>query len=394
MLAFLKPPAKQTRPTAASENVPADTESIPVQDAPAPDASDPPMQPTNHADVRVSSASIPTIDSAPTIQGTPADAPIPIPPPESPNPAASRAPPSPANAQGSIPSVHTQSDSQCDRPMQSQSQSALPYSPPGANSTGKDPRRFSFPSFSFLRSDTKQTKARAVPPPLQTQATSVSKASEKKSKASRAFSILIVGTAASSEKRAKESATIVRSVIIGNHNSPPDPKSNKPKVVSKYDVARVKSQLLDPKIAAKVITHLRALPAHSNDPATSTNLPIHAVCLDMPDKDIHEQYFAHFESVATASVSTVSTVLADVHLINLFTAPNMGFGAPVTAQGLFAGSVPTAETVIEGIEQITPQLMALGYATGKSILPDHKGVTVPTDRISVLTCQVHSTFVV
>ncbi|KAF8552526.1 hypothetical protein OG21DRAFT_1367318, partial [Imleria badia] len=187
-----------------------------------------------------------------------------------------------------------------------------------------------------------------------------------------------------SERRAKESAAIVRSVIIGD-NTLPDPKSHKSSAVSKYDVARVKSQLLDPKTAAKVITHLRALPAHPSDPATSTNVPIHAVCLDMPDKDIQEQYFARFESLATASVSTISTVLADVHLISLFTAPNMGFGAPVTAQGLFAGSVPTAETVIEGVEQITPQLMALGYATGKAILPDHKGVTVPTDRISVLT---------
>jgi len=27
----------------------------------------------------------------------------------------------------------------------------------------------------------------------------------------------------------------------------------------------------------------------------------------------------------------------------------------------------------------------LGYATGKAILPDHKGVHPPTDRISVLT---------
>lgn len=376
MLAFFKSPPKQPKSTPDSDNVHVDVaiESTPVQDASSAD-------PADQAQVRVSSASVPTIDSIPTIQGLDASGihtpvrPHSVPLPDSPSHAASLVPPSLANAQGS---VHTESSVQSDHPMQSQSQSALPYSPPGADSTGKDPRRFSFPSFSFLRPDTKQNKA-------------VSKPSEKKSKTSRALSILIVGTAASSEKRARESAAIVRSVIVGQHNSPPDSKSNKTRPVSKYDMARVKSQLLDPKIAVKVISNLRALPAQPNDGASSINVPIHAVCLDMPDKDIHEQYFARFASVATASASTIATVLADVHLIDLLTAPNMGFGAPVTAQGLFAGAVPTAETVVEGIEQITPQLLALGYATGKSILPDHKGVIVPTDRISVLTCKVHST---
>lgn len=393
MLAFFKPAApKQPRSSVAGEEQDdAPTESAP--DAPAPSASDP-TQPTDEPEVRVSSTSLPTIDSAPTIHGPQSDAPpvqsLSIPLPESPNPAASLAPLSLANDQGSAPSVHTQSSVQSDRPMQSQSQSALPYSPPSANSTGRDPRRFSFPSFAFLRSDAKQNKTRTIPPPLQTQTTfTASKATEKKFKAGRVLSILILGSTASSEKRAKESAVIVRSVIIGDHNTPRDLGSNKPKPVSKFDIARVKSQLLDPKIAAKVITQLRALPAHANDAATTTNVPIHAVCLDMPDKDVQQQHFAQLQSVASASLSAVSTALAGVHLVDLVTAPNMGFGAPVTAQGLFAGSVPTAETVIEGIEQITPQLMALGYATGKAILPDHKGVIVPTDRISVITCQIH-----
>ncbi|KAG6378063.1 hypothetical protein JVT61DRAFT_13745 [Boletus reticuloceps] len=380
MLAFFKSP----KSLAASENktmsrLTLTIESTPVQDAPnATDSID-------QAEGRVSSASIPTIDSAPTIQGLSPDAPQAqshsTPLSDSPNLAASLAPPSPADAHGSAPSVHTQSSSQSDRPMQSQSQSALPYSP---SSTVKDPRRFSFPSFSFLRSDAKQNKLRSVPPLVQTQPTSASKAPVKKSKTSRALSCSLSEPAASSEKRAKESAAIVRSVIVGHHNTSSDPKSNKSKPISKHDMARVKSQLLDPKTAAKVISHLRALPAHPNDSASNANVPIHAVCLDMLDKDIYEQYFSRFEPIATASLSTVSTVLADVHLIDLLTAPDMGIGAPVTAQGLFAGALPTAETVIEGIEQITPQLMALGYATGKAILPDHKGIIVPTDRISVL----------
>lgn len=387
MLTFFTSKQQSKSPVAGDDAIADITiESTTVQDH---DTSDlPPPQHSEEQDPRVSSASMPTIDSTPTIQGQPVDVPQPrsIPIPESPNPAASLAPPSSVLAQASAPSVHTQSSSQSDRPMQSQSQSALPYSPPGANSTGKDPRRFSFPSFSFLRSDSKQNKTRNIPPPIKTQPTSISKASEKKSKAGRAFSVLMVGTAASSEKRAKESAVIARSVIIGDHNTPPASRANKTKPPSKSDVARVKAQLLEPKTAAKVITHLRVLPRHANDIATNTNVPIHAVCLNMSDRDVHDQHFAQLQSVATASLSAVSIALVDLHPIDLVTAPNMGFGAPVTAQGLFAGAVPTAETVIDGIEQITPQLMALGYATGKAILPDHKGVFVPSDRLSVLTC--------
>lgn len=343
------------------------------------------------AEERVSSASVPTIDSAPTIQGQPAASqPHPNPLPDSPNPAASLVPPSSVHAQASAPSVHTQSSSQTDRPVQSQSQSALPYSSPATNSSGRDPRRFSFPSFSFLRSDSKQNKARTVSPPLKIQPTSTSKVSEKRPKAGRTFSLLIVGSATSSDRRAKESAAIARSVIIGNHNAPPDSRLSRTKPPSRSDVARVKTQLLQPKTAAKVITHLRTLPAHPNDTVSNINLPIHAVCLSMPDSEVLEQHFAQLQSVATASIPAVSTALADLHLIDLVTAPNMGFGAPVTAQGLFAGAVPTAETIIDGIEQITPQLMALGYATGKAIFPDHKGIVVPADRLSVLTCQVYS----
>lgn len=394
MLSFFKPAKLPSEPVQGEKvDAVADIaiESTPVQDAPAHGASDLLSQDADEAHPRVSAASVPTIDSTPTIQGQPVDQPRPVPPGVS-IPAASLAPPSPAQGQGFIPSVHTQS-SQSDRPMHSQSQSTLPYSSPAANASGKDPRRFSFPSFAFLRSDSKKKKkTRTVPPPLKTQAIPVSRTSEKKPRSGGALSVFIVGSAASSEKRAKDSAAIARSVIIGAHNFPSEPSSNKSKPPSKSDVARVKAQLLEPKTAAKVISQLRALPALPNDTATNSDVPIHAVCLNMSDRDIHEQYFAQLESVATASVLAVSAVLADLQLVDLVTAPNMGFGAPVTAQGLFAGAVPTAETVIEGIEQITPQLMALGYATGKAILPDHKGIFAPSDRISVLTCQVYSTF--
>ncbi|KAJ8453691.1 hypothetical protein ONZ45_g19609 [Pleurotus djamor] len=74
-----------------------------------------------------------------------------------------------------------------------------------------------------------------------------------------------------------------------------------------------------------------------------------------------------------------------MRLIELVKAPNLGLGEPGDGKGILAGAVPTAETVIKGIEQITPQLMALGFATGRAILPNHQGVHPPTDRMTVLT---------
>ncbi|KAG1743506.1 hypothetical protein EDB19DRAFT_1964547 [Suillus lakei] len=98
-----------------------------------------------------------------------------------------------------------------------------------------------------------------------------------------------------------------------------------------------------------------------------------------------EQHFVQLGSVATATVTALSESLANVHLIDLLTAPDMGFSTPASSLGLLAGAVPCAKTIIDGLQQITLQLLVLGYATSKAILPDHKGVVVPTDWLSVLT---------
>jgi hypothetical protein len=412
MLAFFKSKATAS-PTVDTAGLPFIAD-ISIEATPVPETKVDLSPPPPESVIRISSSSATaraSADSAPTVYGPSSEADgnalqppaqhCAIPLPDSPNHSASLAPPSPTKGQGPATlasSVNSRSSTQSVRLPQSQSQTALPYSLPTANPAGKDPRRFSFPSFAFLRSDTKlnstqagrKATSRPLPAHLQPQVLSRAKDTEKKSRANRAFTVRALRNA-TSEKRAKESATIVRSLIIGDHNTPQQAKTKKTKT-SRSDIARVKSQLLQPKSASKVITQLRALPAHPGNTPTNTTLPIRAVCLDTSDDEAHEQHFAQLGSVATASVATLSTALADIHLIDLIAAPNMGFGAPVTAQGLFAGSVPTAETVIEGIEQITPQLLALGYATGKAVVPDHKGVIVPTDRISVLTCQFHSMF--
>ena len=141
---------------------------------------------------------------------------------------------------------------------------------------------------------------------------------------------------------------------------------------------------MNPKTANKVIAELRSLPT-SNEAAIQG--PIHAVCLEHPDDEMNNVYFANIfgteqdgvrslnlPAATSVSLSTVTALFGQMNIIDLIQTPDFGFGQPGDRPGLLAGSVPTAETVLLGIEQITPQLMALGYATGRGILPDHTGM--------------------
>ena len=146
---------------------------------------------------------------------------------------------------------------------------------------------------------------------------------------------------------------------------------------------------MQPKSANRVIAQLRALPVMDEATASGQlypSAPIHAVCLAHPDAEEHRLHFAKLTpdapgdgtsitvpNVASASLDKLIITFREMRIVNLVTAPDFGFGQPGDGEGLLAGAVPTAETVINGIEQITPQLMALGYATGRAILPDHKG---------------------
>ncbi|KAF9652987.1 hypothetical protein BDM02DRAFT_3265994 [Thelephora ganbajun] len=212
-----------------------------------------------------------------------------------------------------------------------------------------------------------------------------------------------------SEKRAKESAEIVRALIIGPNSI--SLASKKRQALSKVQLDKVKSELAKHKSANKVISELRNLDLATdasaplpviNIPSQPTTKvrnrgPIHAVCLDKTDEDVEKHYFAQLkpdvpsdttdlftESVVTANMDSISSTLGSLHIVDLISS-DFGFGQPATGQGIFAGAVPTAETVLTGIRLITPQLMSLGYVTGQAIFPDHKGVYPPTDRLSVLT---------
>jgi hypothetical protein len=198
-----------------------------------------------------------------------------------------------------------------------------------------------------------------------------------------------------SEKRAKESAEIVRALIIGPTSI--SPTSKKPQALTKVQLEKVKSELAKPKSANKVISQLRNLDLAtdpsapfsaadaSSQPTGKGQGPIHAVCLDQTDEDVEKDHFVQLkpdapsdtvdlfaESVVTANVDSISSTLGNLHLVDLV-GTNFGFGQPPSGQGILAGAIPTAETVITGIRLITPQLMSLGYVTGQAILPDHKG---------------------
>lgn len=251
---------------------------------------------------------------------------------------------------------------------------------------GKDFRRFSFRSFSFLRSESKLPQPERKPSqhsePIHTQQ-SKAHDKEKKLRVSKTFTVRALQSKAS-DRRARDTAAMVRSVIVGDHEMV-DGGAKRSKSLSKSDLARVKAQLLEPKSARKIMDHLHTMSASSTDTGSANTGPIHAVCLDAIDKEAHEQHFVQLGSVATATTTALSDALSNVHLVSLITAPDMGFGAPASSPGLLAGAVPSAEAIIDGLQQITPQLLAFGFATSKAILPDHKGVVVPTDRLSVLT---------
>ena len=197
--------------------------------------------------------------------------------------------------------------------------------------------------------------------------------------------------ASSSEKRAKKTALSVRSIIIGP-SSPLSPRLTS--AVAKPQLLVIKSQLMRPKTAKKLIAQLRLLPA-TGEPIQRTSTynshvvpasPIHAVCLGHTDAEEDLLHFAklHAPDNATGSKSETLGVMStpvdkltdlfnEMHVVDLLAAPDLGLGQPGSGTGLLAGALPTAETVLEGVKQITPQLMALGYATGRAVLPDHKG---------------------
>jgi len=122
--------------------------------------------------------------------------------------------------------------------------------------------------------------------------------------------------------------------------------------------------------------------------------PIHGVCLDCTDAEADEKHFSKLTgasstddlaSVASADLFSLVPVLQGLNLVSLLSNPDLGFGQPAGAPGIFAGAVPGAGTVSDGIQLMAQQLLALGFATSAAVYPNHVGIYPPLDRISVLT---------
>jgi hypothetical protein len=278
--------------------------------------------------------------------------------------------------------------------------------PDSTTSPGLSPdsnsHRWSFPGHFILR----LSKPKAPPSPAENKpgAATASAAPADQAKQPSVFS--------SSDRRAKQSALTVRSLIVGQDAD--EGGLSSPQVpVSHAQLKGIKAQLSKPKSAGKVIAQLKALPALSNS-SSSASEPIQAVCLPYTDQEADEKHLSRIRelkqvsqpqsqpqsstsatktdpppsspAVASSVIESVAEAIRNLRVVNLFSAPDLGLGQPPNGPGLLAGALPTAETVINGLTQITPQLMALSYATGHALLPDHKGVYPPTDRMSVLTC--------
>ena len=188
-----------------------------------------------------------------------------------------------------------------------------------------------------------------------------------------------------SEKRAKKSALQLRALIIGPTTSVA-PKMTP--AIAKPQLSRLKSQLMQPKTANKLIAQLRALPASGQPSIDHTcQRPIHAVCLAHTDAEEDQLHFAKLRpaegqvsaqgidvpGVISAPLDSLTDMFNEMRVIDLVASPDLGLGQPGDGKGILAGAVPTAETVLQGVKQITPQLMALGYATGRIVSPDHSG---------------------
>ena len=206
-------------------------------------------------------------------------------------------------------------------------------------------------------------------------------------------SFISLNKVSSADKRAKNSALALRSLIVGPESTLQATSQNTPALTP--NLANIKSQLLQPKTANKVIASLKELPA-CDDPLhadkSGAKGPIHAVCLAYTDAEADALHFSKLiptppsgdrereisvsglPSMFSVPVDKIAALFNEMHIIDLVNASDfVGLGQPGDGPGILSGALPTAETVIEGVERITPELMALGFATGKAVKPDHSG---------------------
>ncbi|KAG8835315.1 hypothetical protein FRC17_004097 [Serendipita sp. 399] len=234
-------------------------------------------------------------------------------------------------------------------------------------------------------------------------------------------------------RKIEKTALVLQSFILGHvptfpslSSSPPASKpasKGRPQAVKPPNQAKLgkaSNKLLEPEQANQVIAKLRTLPVPDGPELPGIEYagehvmshaegPIHAVCLDCTEEEAEKYYFSRLRtgddralsedvptrrkiqaskgapSIASANLSSLVSVLQNIHIVTLVSSPDLGFGQDADSPGPLAGSVPSPSAVSTGMMEITGQLLALGFATSKAVYPDHAGVCPPTDRMSVLT---------
>lgn len=215
----------------------------------------------------------------------------------------------------------------------------------------------------------------------------------------------------SRDQDAQQSAHTVRFLIAGPAaKGRPTPVKG---AIPHAQFNKVKADLTQEKSANLIIAKLRMLPP-SGDMGDSSAAagknqngsgPIRAVALPYTDEEADRRHFSNLgsaapkpdQSAASASVTTmktsapntqkassksevtsvvtqavgeVSELLSHINIVSLVTTPALGLGQSVEGPGLLSGALPTAETILKGIEELTPEIMSLAYATGHEIRPD------------------------
>ncbi|KAG8836449.1 hypothetical protein FRC18_011372 [Serendipita sp. 400] len=234
-------------------------------------------------------------------------------------------------------------------------------------------------------------------------------------------------------RKIEKTALVLQGFILGHVPSFPSFSSSpstskpaskgKPKIMQPPNQAKLgkaSNRLLEPDQANQVIAKLRTLPVPDGPELPGIEYggehivshaegPIHAVCLDCTEDEAERYYFSRLKtgddrvlaeepqagpstqasggtpSIASANLSSLVSVLQNIHIVTLVSSPDLGLGQAADSPGPLAGAIPSASAVSTGMMEITGQLLALGFATSKAVYPDHAGVYPPTDRMSVLT---------
>ncbi|KAF8319574.1 uncharacterized protein EI90DRAFT_2893211, partial [Cantharellus anzutake] len=132
-------------------------------------------------------------------------------------------------------------------------------------------------------------------------------------------------------------------------------------------------------------------------PAAITSTAVHAVCLEYNDEDANNKIFSLWKpSDDGAAVNSSSTPPSSEYVEPHIISPQSILFNNVGLDATLMGAIPSPKTIVDGMNDVSAQLLAMGLggplespgdAALQGLLPNHKGIYPPTDRLSVITCE-------